>query len=325
MDGDLRGSTGVGYADVHCHGGAGESFGESTAGSARAAAYHAGRGTTTLVASLVTAPVPTLQAQIRRLAPLVASGVLAGIHLEGPYLAPARSGAHDPAALALPDPQAVEILAAAAAAAGAPGAIRQLTFAPELPGAQRLVAALARHGILPAVGHTDAGAAVVSDTLHRIADLTGRRPLVTHLFNGMPPLHHRRGGPAAAALAAAARGECVVELIAEGVHVGAEVVRMVFDTVGGSSVALVSDAMAAAGQGDGDYGLGGLEVQVRGGEARVAPGSGVAGATGTPGSLAGGTSSIADQVAWCTEQLHLDPDEVARAATGTPRSVLDLG
>ena len=129
--------------------------------------------------------------------------------------------------------------------AGAPGVLRQMTFAPERPGAQVLVDALVAHDITPAIGHTDADAATVTATIGHVVERSGRPALVTHLFNGMPPMHHRAGGPVAAALTSAARGEALVELIADGVHVHAEVVRMVFETVGPQAIVLVSDAMSA--------------------------------------------------------------------------------
>ncbi|WP_235950561.1 N-acetylglucosamine-6-phosphate deacetylase [Phycicoccus flavus] len=301
-----------GLVDIHCHGAVGTELGGPD--SARAVEHHASMGTEHLVASLVSAPFDTLVAQVSTLAPLVADGVLAGIHLEGPFLAHERRGAHDPGALAAPDPGLVDRLAEAAALAGAPDALRHMTLAPELPGAVDLLRALVEHGIRPSVGHTDADAATTARTLAEVADLQGAPALVTHVFNGMPPLHHRAGGPVAAALAAAARGEAVLELIADGTHVSAEVVRMLFETVGPGALALVSDAMPATGLGDGEYTLGGLEVVVDDGTARLA-GS---------GAIAGGTSTLAECVAWAVEVAGLPEADVTAAATTTPARALGL-
>lgn len=301
-----------GLVDIHCHGAVGSEFGGP--GSRDAAAHHAQAGVGTLVASLVSAPAAVLEEQVRALVPLVADGTLAGIHLEGPFLAESRRGAHDPRALIAPDPALVDRLAEVAALAGAPDALAQLTFAPELPGADALVRALVEQGIRPAVGHTAADAATTARVLADIADLQGAPALVTHLFNGMPPLHHRAGGPVAAALAAAARGEAILELIADGVHVAPEVIRMVFETVGPDAVALVSDAMAATGLGDGRYPLGSLEVVVEGGTAR----------TTDTGSIAGSTSTLADCVRWAVEVAGLPADDVRTAATVTPARALGL-
>ncbi|MBM6405848.1 amidohydrolase family protein [Phycicoccus sp. CSK15P-2] len=303
-----------GLVDIHCHGAVGAEFGGTTEGSLAAAAYHAAAGVERLVASLVSAPADTLVAQVTTLAPLVADGILAGIHLEGPFLSEGRRGAHDPAVLADPDPALVDRLAEAAALGGAVDALRHMTFAPERPGADALVRTLVEHGIRPAVGHTEADAATVARTLAEVADLQGAPALVTHLFNGMPPLHHRAGGPVAAALAAAARGEAVVELIADGVHVAPEVVRMVFDTVGPDAVALVSDAMVATGLGDGAYRLGSLDVVVTDGTARVP----------ATGSIAGSTATLADCVRWAVEVAGVPEEDARHAATVTPARAVGL-
>lgn len=302
--------------DLHCHGALGHEFGRDTAGSAAAADHHHASGVGSLVGSLVSGTPDSLIAQVATLAPLVASGVLAGIHLEGPFLSEERRGAHDPSVLTDPDLALVETLAATCAEAGVPEALVQWTFAPERTGSGELVAALARHGILPAVGHTDATADVVTRALGDIADACGRPPLVTHLFNGMPPFHHRAGGPVAAALAAAGRGECIVELIADGVHLAPDVVRMVFETVGPQHIALVSDAMAATGLGDGRYTIGTLEVDVADGVARLADGG------SGRGSIAGSTSTLADCVRWAVEVAGLPEADVLTAASTTPASVL---
>lgn len=306
----------VDLVDLHCHGALGHEFGQDGQGSSEAAGHHRAAGVTTLVGSLVSGRPDTLIGQVATLAPLVASGELAGIHLEGPFLSQERRGAHDPSVLTDPDLALVESLVSTCAEAGVPEALVQWTFAPERPGSAELVTALARHGILPAVGHTDASADVVSAMLSSIADACGRPPLVTHLFNGMPAFHHRAGGPVAAALAAAARGECVVELITDGVHVAPEVVRMVFETVGPEHIALVSDAMAATGLGDGAYTIGTLEVEVARGVARLADGG------SGRGSIAGSTSTLADCVRWAVEVAGLPEADVLTAATTTPASVL---
>ncbi len=303
-----------GLVDIHHHGAAGAEYGLDDEDSRRAAAHHRAAGVDHLVASLVSAPAAALERQVATLSPLVADGTLAGIHLEGPFLAEGRRGAHDPAALEDPDPALVERLVTVAADHGAPGAIRQLTFAPERPGAETLVRALVAHGIRPAVGHTEADASTTADALAAVAGLQGAPALVTHLFNAMPPLHHRAGGPVAAALAAAGRGEAVVELIADGVHVTPEVVRMVFDTVGADQVALVSDAMAATGLGDGTYRLGSLEVVVEGGTALT---------RGT-GAIAGSTSTLAGCVRWAVDVAGIPEADAVRSATLTPARALGL-
>ncbi len=300
-----------GLVDVHCHGGAGGEFGADVERAGVAASHHHRAGTTSVVGSLVSAPADVLLAGVAALAPLVDSGVLAGIHLEGPFLSTVRCGAQDPAALVDADLDLVDDLVAAAG-----GGLLHLTFAPERDPAASLPAALAGHDVLGALGHTDADHATCARALEAVrrGGARGGLPLVTHLFNGMPPLHHRAPGPVAAALGAAARGEAVVELIADGVHLDGATVALVFDLVGPSGIALVSDAMSASGLAEGDYTLGGRGVRVRGREARLADG----------GSLAGGVSTLLDQVRWCVTDLGIDLVDVVTAAALTPARALSL-
>jgi N-acetylglucosamine-6-phosphate deacetylase len=299
-----------GLVDLHCHGAAGAEFGADADASARAAEHHRRAGTTSVVTSLVSAPADDMVAGMSAAATLFRGGAAVAAHAEGPFLSPRRRGAQDPDALSAVDAGLVERMAEAA-----DGALATMTFAPELPGADGLVEQLAALGVLPAIGHTDADAATVARSLGRIADLTGRRPLVTHLFNGMRPLHHRDPGPVAACLAAAARGEAVVELIADGVHLADETVAMVFDLVGADSVALVSDAMAACGMPEGRFRLGRLDVVVEGRTATLADGS----------SIAGGVATLLDVVRRSVREAGVDLVSAVRAATATPARVLGQG
>ncbi len=185
-------------------------------------------------------------ATVRAAAGAAARGEVAAIHLEGPFLSSARCGAQDPRHLQHPDLGLARDLLQAGA-----GFVRAMTLAPELPGADRLVELLVQHEVVAAVGHTEASAT----TTERVLAMQ-RAGLATHLFNGMPPLHHRAPGPVAGALAAAVRGNARVELIADGVHLADETVALVFALLGPGRVVLVTDAMAAAGMSDGDYRLG---------------------------------------------------------------------
>lgn len=301
--------------DIHCHGAVGHEFGHSDAGSREAVLHHREAGTSRIVASLVSAGPERLAQQVDLLAPLVRDGELAGIHLEGPFLSAARRGAHDLATLAEPDPDLVDRLVERAAQAGAAHAVRHVTLAPELPGAERLIRRCVEVGVRPALGHTDADAALTTQFLHLIADLQGAPALVTHLFNGMPPFHHRAGGPAAAALRAAASGEAVVELIADGVHLAPDVVRMVFETVGPDAVALVSDATPATGLADGQHRLGTLDVVVEDGEARIP----------ATGAVAGSTRTLAHGVRWAVSVAGVAGADALRSAQVTGARALGLG
>jgi N-acetylglucosamine-6-phosphate deacetylase len=301
-----------GLVDLHCHGGGGGEFGTDTDSARTAAAHHHRAGSTTVVGSLVSAPADRLLSGVRAVAPLVREGELAGIHLEGPFLSMVRCGAQNPAALIAPDLKLLDDLVLEAG----PGVIAQMTWAPELSGADRLPEVLAGLGILGAVGHTDADVRTTRAALAALVDhpVRGGQALVTHLFNGMPPLLSREPGPVAAALSAAGRGEAVLEVIADGVHLDGGTVQVLFDTVGADQVALVSDCMAAAGLPEGDYTLGGLTVRVQGRDVRLVE----------TGSLAGGVSCLLDQVRWCTTELGVPLADAVRAASTTPARALAL-
>lgn len=303
-----------GLIDSHLHGGAGGEFGQDGNAARRAIAEHRRHGSTTLIASLVSAGAPELVRATQTLGGLVASGELAGIHLEGPFIAAARKGAHDPDALRDGDPGLVDALAEAAAAGGAPGALRQMTFAPDRAGADQLPAALHRHGIRVAVGHTEADARVTERVLSAAADAAGAPAIVTHIFNAMPPIRGRAPGTAVGAIRAALRGAAVLEVVADGVHLSPDTVRMLFEVVGPGSITLISDAMAATGLPDGDYTLGGLPVTVADGTARLA-GS---------GAIAGSVAHLADCLRWAVHTAGIDLADAVRSATATPAHTFGL-
>jgi N-acetylglucosamine-6-phosphate deacetylase len=304
-----------GLLDIHCHGGGGHSFSTFSADEAlAAAAYHASCGTTGVVASLVTAAPDDLRRQVRTLAPLVAAGRLLGIHLEGPFLSPARRGAHSPALLRDPDPALAEDLLATGG-----GAIKIVTLAPERTGATAVARMLRAAGVVVAFGHSDADYATFAAAL----DGAGGSALVTHLGSAMPPLHHRAAGPVAAALTAAARDEASVELISDGVHVDAGFTRLVFSAAAPGRVVLVTDAMAAAGMPDGTYELGPLRVRVTDGVARLASGTAAGEPAGADGAIAGGTSNLLHVVATAVA-AGVPVADAARAASQAPARVLGL-
>ncbi|HEX9226837.1 MAG TPA: N-acetylglucosamine-6-phosphate deacetylase [Arthrobacter sp.] len=304
-----------GLVDLHCHGAAGGDFPAGDDGGCHAAVDFLHRnGTTTLLASLVTAAPEDLLRGIRTLKRLADEGLIAGIHSEGPFLSHARCGAQNPEWLRDPDPELLRLLLQEAG-----GWLKTMTYAPELPGADELVQMLIENGITPSVGHTDADATVAAASLEGtaagLALWEGRtaRPTVTHLFNGMPPMHHRKSGPLAVCLRLAGAGAVAVELVADGVHLAPETVRMVFQLVGADNILLVTDSMAAAGLPDGDYALGRSAVSVR---------SGMATLQGTE-TLAGGTATLLDVVRR-TIEAGVSPAEAVAAATCVPARVLGL-
>lgn len=257
-----------GFVDTHVHGGGGGNFTAATAGeTATAVDLHRRHGSTTIVASLVTASPDDLLRQIRGLAPDVRSGVLDGIHLEGPWLSTKRCGAHQPALMRDPDP--VEI---ARVLDVADGTVRMVTLAPERSGALAAVGQFVGAGVVAAVGHTEA-----SYEQTRAAVDAGAT-VGTHLFNAMRPIDRREPGPVVALLE---DDRVTVEVITDGVHVAPAIYRHVARTAGPDRVSLITDAMAATGVSDGVYRLGPLDVEVAGGVARVAGTDTIAGSTAT--------------------------------------------
>ncbi|GII53112.1 N-acetylglucosamine-6-phosphate deacetylase [Planotetraspora thailandica] len=255
-----------GFVDVHSHGGAGASYPDGDPETAAAvASFHLGHGTTTTMASLVTASPATLARTASALADLCEQGLLAGIHFEGPYISKARCGAHDPALLREPDRDEFRALVAAGR-----GHVRMLTIAAELPGALDVIREAAGEGVIAALGHSDA---TYEQT---IAGIEAGATVATHLYNAMPPLGHRAPGPVAALM----QDERVtVELVNDGVHVHAAMLRLAAHEAGPGRTAMITDAMAAAGMGDGRYPLGPMTVDVENGVARLAEGGTIAGST----------------------------------------------
>ncbi|WP_280249876.1 N-acetylglucosamine-6-phosphate deacetylase [Nocardia abscessus] len=293
-----------GLVDIHNHGGFGYRFDSVHAAQARKAAQsHHAHGSTTVVASVVTGPAAEMVAQTAALRELAEEGVLGGIHIEGPFLSQARCGAQDPRFLRDPDLGLTDELLAAGGAH-----LRAMTLAPERPGYAAVARRLVDNGVVVALGHSDADYASFRKSLLP----QGSGSLVTHLANGMPPLHHRHPGPVAAALVAAAAGDAIVELIGDGVHVDPGFAALVFATAPGR-VALVTDAMQAAGLGDGEYQLGPQPVTVRDGVARIADGS-----------IAGGVSTLLECLARAVRVSGVPLRDAVLAATSVPSAALGL-
>lgn len=301
-----------GLVDLHCHGGGGVAFEEAVAaddraGFRRALTAHRDTGTTHVVASLVSDTLDRTCAALERLARwTVDEPGLLGTHLEGPFLASGRCGAHDPAALRAPDATAVDRLLAAAG-----GTLVQVTIAPELPGALAAVEAFAAAGVRVAVGHTDADADGAAAAYDRGASL------LTHAFNAMPPLLHRAPGPVGAALE---RDGVSLEVIADGEHVAPVLLRTLLAAAPGR-VVVVSDATAAAGGGDGRYRLGDLDVDVVGGVPRIAGTSTLAGSGRTLGEMLPVLVAAGVPLPVAVEAMTAAP---ARAV-GRPLGRLDVG
>ncbi|MFJ6679804.1 N-acetylglucosamine-6-phosphate deacetylase [Microbacterium sp. NPDC091382] len=253
-----------GFVDLHGHGGGGRAHEEGVEAIRIARATHRAHGTTRAVISLVAGSPDDLATRLGTIADLAETdGSVLGAHLEGPFLDPGHHGAHDPALLLDPTTERVAGLIEAAR-----GSLVQVTLAPELPGGQEAIAQFTAAGVVVAVGHTDADVEATRKAFDAGATL------LTHAFNAMPGLHHRAPGPVGAATG---DPRVIIEVIADGVHVHPDVIRMLFAAAPGR-IAFVTDAMAAAGASDGTYLLGSLEVTVEAGVARLPDGT-IAGST----------------------------------------------
>ncbi|MEV5890084.1 N-acetylglucosamine-6-phosphate deacetylase [Nonomuraea fuscirosea] len=290
-----------GFVDLHNHGGAGGSFPTGEQDRARdAVALHRRHGTTTTVGSLVTDSIEGLARAAASLAELCEEGLLAGLHLEGPYISRARCGAHDPALLREPSPQELAGLIKAGR-----GHLRMLTIAPELPGALDMIRMAVAEGVIAAIGHSDA------DYEQTITGIEAGASVATHLYNAMPPLGHRAPGPVAALLD---DERVTVELVNDGVHVHAAMLRLAYEVAGPGRTVLITDAMSATGLGDGDYALGSMQVHVRDGVARLAEG----------GSIAGSTLTMDVAFRRAVQEVGMSLPDAVQVASLTPARVLGL-
>ncbi len=291
-----------GYVDLHTHGGGGGGNDESAAELATAVAFHRAHGTTRALASVVTGDVARMCEITRWIADLVEAGPtptghVVGVHLEGPFISSVRCGAQNPHKIIDPDPGVLKELLEAGR-----GTVSMITIAPERPGALDLIRQVAAAGVIPAVGHTDTYYA------DAIAGIEAGARVITHAFNGMRGLHHRDPGTIGAAMD---RAGVVCEVINDGFHLHDSTVRLLAELFP-DRFALITDAMAAAGVGDGDYILGGQRVIVDNGKAVLADGD----------SIAGSTLTMERAVQRAIREVGLPVEVAARAAATTPARVL---
>nr|WP_239512601.1 N-acetylglucosamine-6-phosphate deacetylase [Bifidobacterium avesanii] len=283
-----------GYVDIHAHGAWERSFDDGPDGIATARAWHLLHGTTRQVLSLITNPLDVMEENLRHVkAATHARPDVLGSHLEGPFLALSRKGAHDPNCLCDPTPERVERLLKAA-----DGTLRQITLAPEREHGMEAVRRFAAAGVVPAVGHCDADYGVAKRAFDAGAGL------MTHMFNAMNGLHHRDPGPIPAA---AEDPRVVIELINDGFHVANPALRLGLKFAP-HRIAFVTDAMAATGCPDGAYKLGALDVNVVDGHARLV----------SNGAIAGSTLILEVAVRRAVHELGMGLADAIEAATLTP-------
>ncbi len=288
-----------GFVDIHSHGAAGVDYADAAYGSIAAAVdWQLQHGTTSLVASLATAPLPELERQIDALVDHVTGGALVGVHLEGPWLSAGHRGAHAEALLRPPFADDVLRLVSST------GIVRMATIAPELPGALAAIGTMVDAGVVAAVGHTSCDA----ETARRAFDAGAT--VATHLFNGMPALHHRSPGPVGAAML---DERVTLELILDGEHLATETVDLVIRAAG-RRIAAVSDSISATGCADGDLVLAGSRVTVVDGVAR----------TVETGSLAGSTRTLDDAFAALVSRHGVSLSDAVAATSTTAARTLGL-
>lgn len=290
-----------GFVDIHVHGGGGaDTMEASVDGFRRMSLAHAAAGTTTLVCTTVTAREADLLAAVRaaRAAARAGGGEgddetreawgarIAGVHLEGPYLNPERKGAQNPAYMRDPSPEEMaRLLEAGEPPLPEPSGhpfVCLMTLAPERRGGLEAIRWLRRAGVAVALGHSAAPEQTVLEAIEAGASQ------VTHLFNGMPPFHHRTPGLSGVALA---DDRLVVQLIPDGVHVHPTALRVAFRARGPGGIALITDALAPMGLGEGHFRLGEFEVEVRDGACRLPDGT-------LAGSILGLGDGVRNMVRW---------------------------
>lgn len=294
-----------GFIDVHVHGGFGHDFMEANdAALKRITQFHAQNGTTTMLATTVTAPKEAID---RVLAGVnswqeneVKGARLAGVHLEGPFLSKVFPGAQNPEHMI---PARIDWLEEWTSAY--PGLIRMMTLAPEVEGNMDCIEWLRKNNIVAACGHTDAEYEEILEAKKR-----GLQHAV-HTFNAMKPLHHRNPGTVGAVLT---DDDISCEIIADGHHVHPACIDLLFRAKGRDRLILITDAMSAAGMEDGEYNLGDLKVRVKDGVARLKEGE----------SLAGSTLTMIQAFRFFVETVGVSIEETSRMASGNPARLIGL-
>ncbi|MFD0695979.1 N-acetylglucosamine-6-phosphate deacetylase [Paenibacillus sp. GCM10027628] len=300
-----------GFIDIHVHGGGGYDAmagdPEHIAGMCR---FHAANGTTSLLATTLTASHEEIIRALRAAAQAMQSGEesqgasLLGVHLEGPFLNVARCGAQNPADLREPTIGEFEAFWSASQ-----GTIKLMTIAPELHHAEEVIRHAVRKGVTISLGHTDAD----FETMRHAVEWGATQ--VTHLFNGMRPLHHREPGAAGGSLML---DQLATEMICDGYHVHPDLVRWVFSVKPEDKVVLITDSMSAAGCPDGEYVLGKLPVIMKNGKVFLKQ-DGV-----SEGSLAGSSLTMIEALANAVSFTGMELADLVPALTINPARQLGI-
>jgi len=295
-----------GFIDLHAHGGNGADVLDGLPEAlTKIASFHARHGTTGMLPTIAAAPWKQMLGALRTAGeaavhPIIGGARILGVHLEGPFLNPARKGAQNKDYLLRPNLAEMKALADAAG-----GQLRMVTLAPELPGAIEVVRWLADNGVIPAAGHTNATFAQMMEAVE-----AGLKH-VTHIFNAMAPLHHREPGPAGAALACP---DLSIEAIGDGAHIHPALLKLLDRLKGENRMALVTDAVRATGKGNGTFQFAGQTITVQNGRARL-----------PDGTLAGSTLTMLQGVKNLVKLSGLTLPQAVRLASANPAAILGLG
>lgn len=295
-----------GFVDVHVHGGAGYDFMYSDSRALDTITrFHASQGTTTMLATTMTAAKPEIDRVLAEVDAYRTAGMpyarLAGVHLEGPFISQKWPGAQNPEHIVPANIGWLE-----AWEQQYPGLIRQVTLAPEREGALEAISWLRKHGITAALGHTNATFEEV------IAAADAGLNQAVHMYNAMTPLHHRKPGTAGAVMF---DDRIRAEIIADGIHVHPAAIRIVTRLKNKANLLLITDAMSATGLEDGEYTIGDLPVMVSGGVATLKE---------HPESLAGSTLTMIRGFRYLVQEVGLSLQEASQAASLTPAISLGL-
>lgn len=294
-----------GFIDVHIHGGYGHDFMDASAEALEGIAkFHGKHGTTAMLATSVTAPHEALDKLLAAVDAYQQKDMpyaqLVGVHLEGPFISHKWPGAQNPAYIVPPQQQWLEDWTARY-----PGLIKLLTLAPEHEGAMPFIRWLKENGIIAAAGHTDATYEIIEEAVEN-----GLNHAV-HTFNAMTGLHHRAPGTVGAVLS---DDRINAEVIADGFHVHPAGIKLLAKTKTDNNLLLITDAMSAAGLGNGQYSLGGLAVTVEDGKATLTEGN----------SLAGSTLTMISAFRYVINEVGIDIVEASRMASGNPAKALGM-
>ncbi len=287
-----------GFIDLQVNGGVGHNFEDATAEQIREIVdFYVSHGTTGLLPTTVTAPIARIRATIDRVKHADHPAIL-GMHIEGPFIAEARKGAHNPEYIVPPSTDKFDELIR-----GYEEFIKIVTLAPEHPGAEELIKRIKEIGAVASLGHSDA---TYEQTISAINRGIG---LFTHMFNAMRAFHHRAPGAVGAALVS----DITVELIADGIHVHPAAMKLLYKAKGADRICLITDAISAAGLSDGEYHLGGLRVFVNDATARL-----------VDGTLAGSTLTMEIAVRNFMDATGCSLPEAVRAASFNPARLLGI-